>query len=717
MPTQIAKHLPPPQRCLAAAHRLLRRRCLCLLSALICLLPLSANSASNRVALVIGNADYLAAPLKNPENDARDMADKLRLVGFDVVLRENLKIRDIGSALREFRARLSPGDEALFFYAGHGLQVKGINYLPAVDAEIKTEEDLPFQSLNVNQVLEIMDDARTRLNLVFLDACRNNPYSRRFRSTAGGLAKINAPSGTLISFATRPGSIAADGSGRNGIFTEHLLQEMDAPNVPIESVLKRVVSGVKRATDGAQEPWLEGSIEGEFYFVSAAKTAPTAPATVLATAAPVAPTRDAEDALWTAIERAPKLGDYQIYLQTYPEGRYKPLAIARMAKMQEAHQSRADEEAAWASAEASQRVEDYESYLARYPTGLFAPLASARIEHLKSAQAVAADAGRAQEFAAWENARGIRTPAAVLAFLDRYPGSEFATPARALLGELQLIAKLQPGKPFKDCPQCPELVIAPPGSFEMGDPEGSGALGFVPFVGGNELPRHAVSIAQPFAIGSREVTFAEWDACVADRACTYSPEDNGWGRDQRPVVGVSWSDAQQFVAWLSRKTGMPYRLPSEAEWEYAARAGAATNYPWGHEIGENQANCKGCGSRWDNQQTAPVASFKANAFGLYDVLGNASEWVDDCYVSGYEEAPTDGKPRTKEGCKTRVLRGGALYDRIKNVNVFRRFSDGADDREMWYGFRVARAVTARDAARASGSSNTASTASTGKAKR
>ena len=120
----------------------------------------TATAAQNRIALVVGNADYLTAPLKNPQNDARDIAEKLNQVGFDVVLRENLKIRDIGGALREFRARLSPGDEALFFYAGHGLQVKGINYLPAVDAEIKTEEDLPFQSLNVNQVLEIMDDAR-----------------------------------------------------------------------------------------------------------------------------------------------------------------------------------------------------------------------------------------------------------------------------------------------------------------------------------------------------------------------------------------------------------------------------------------------------------------------------------------------------------------------------------------------------------------------------
>ncbi|HEY5762536.1 MAG TPA: SUMF1/EgtB/PvdO family nonheme iron enzyme [Rhodocyclaceae bacterium] len=657
----------------------------------------TATAAQNRIALVVGNADYLTAPLKNPQNDARDIAEKLKQVGFDVVLRENLKIRDIGGALREFRARLSPGDEALFFYAGHGLQVKGINYLPAVDAEIKTEEDLPFQSLNVNQVLEIMDDARTRLNLVFLDACRNNPYSRRFRSTAGGLAKINAPSGTLISFATRPGSIAADGEGRNGLFTEHLLQQMDVPNLPIESVLKRVVSGVKQATAGAQEPWLEGSIEGEFYFVSAPKAAPAA---TLAAAAPtLVVARDAEDALWAAIERAPKLGDYEIYLKTYPKGKYVALATSRMAMMREAHQARSDEEAAWAAAERTQSAAAYQAYLAKYPAGLFAPLAGARLDRLRVEESVAADDSRKREFEAWDSAQRERTPTALLAFLDRFPASEFAPPARALLGELKLIAALKPGQPFRDCPNCPELVIVPPGSFEMGDPDSGGGLSFVPFVGGSEGPRHTVTISQPFAAGRHEVTFAEWDACVADKACTHRPEDHGWGRDRRPVVGVSWVDAQQYLAWLSRRTGHSYRLLTEAEWEYAARAGAATSYPWGHAIGSKLANCKGCGSQWDNQQTAPVGSFAANAFGLHDVLGNASDWVEDCSVSGYEEAPTDGSARIKDGCGSRVLRGGALYDRVKNVNVFRRFSDGADDREMWYGFRVARNVTATDAAR------------------
>jgi len=225
------------------------------------------NAVSDkRIALVIGNGAYANSPLKNPVNDAKDIAIKLRKLGFDVVERNNLQTKQIGGALREFRSKLSPGAVALVFYAGHGLQIKGINYLPAVDADINSEEDVPNQSLGVNQIMDVLDDARTRLNLVFLDACRNNPYaSRSFRSADRGLARISAPSGTLISYATKPGSVAADGNGRNGLYTSKLLAQMDS-NIQIELTLKRVVTEVKAASQGKQEPWMEGSIEGDFCF-------------------------------------------------------------------------------------------------------------------------------------------------------------------------------------------------------------------------------------------------------------------------------------------------------------------------------------------------------------------------------------------------------------------------------------------------------------------
>ena len=214
-----------------------------------------------------------------------------------------------------------------------------------------------------------------------------------------------------------------------------------------------------------------------------------------------------------------------------------------------------------------------------------------------------------------------------------------------------------PGTAFRDCPDCPEMVVVPAGSFMMGSPSHEAGRAE------DEDPRHRVTIAKPFAVGKYEVTFAEWDACVADGGCGgHRPEDEGWGRGRRPLVNVSWDDAKAYVRWLSRKTGKPYRLPSEAEWEYAARAGTTTRYSWGDDIGRNRANCLYCDSRWDLKQTAPAGSFRANVFGLHDVHGNVSEWVEDCWNDNYAGAPADGSPWTDGGCTRRVLRGGSWFN-------------------------------------------------------
>ncbi len=247
---------------------MLRLRILIVL--LLYLLPISYSQANeSKVALVIGNATYLKeAPLKNPGNDASDVAAKLRGLGFDVIERNNIKMRQIGSILNEFRSKLSSGAVALVFYAGHGIQINGENYLPTVDADINVEDEVPNQSIAVKQIMDVLEDSKTRLNLVFLDACRDNPFFHSFRSSERGLARITVlPSGTLISYATRPGSVAIDGQGRNGLYTSKLLQQMDS-NLPIELSLKAVASEVKAASQGKQEPWMEGSIEGDFCFVT-----------------------------------------------------------------------------------------------------------------------------------------------------------------------------------------------------------------------------------------------------------------------------------------------------------------------------------------------------------------------------------------------------------------------------------------------------------------
>ncbi len=246
---------------------------------------------------------------------------------------------------------------------------------------------------------------------------------------------------------------------------------------------------------------------------------------------------------------------------------------------------------------------------------------------------------------------------------------------------------LKPADTFKECPDCPEMVVVPAGEFTMGSPSEERGRS------DDEAPQHKVTLAKPFAVSRFELTFAEWDACVAHGDCDPRIKDS-WGRGWQPATSVSWHDAQCYVAWLARVTGRPYRLLSEAEWEYAARAGTSTAYSWGDEIAEGNANCNGCGSRWDAKQAAPVGSFAANAFGLHDMHGNVWEWVEDCYHNSYSSAPTDGSPWTENGvCNVRVVRGGSWYFIPQNLRSALRGWFAIEDRDFNFGIRVGRTLT------------------------
>lgn len=225
----------------------------------------------------------------------------------------------------------------------------------------------------------------------------------------------------------------------------------------------------------------------------------------------------------------------------------------------------------------------------------------------------------------------------------------------------------------------PEMIRIPAGEFTMGSPESE------PGRDNDEGPQHLVRIKE-FELSKYAVTFAEWDAANAAGANLHRPDDKGWGRDRRPVINISWGDAQAYVRWLNTKTSDRYRLPSEAEWEYACRAGTTTAYPTGATISASDA-------RFNSDSTAPVGSYAANAFGLYDMLGNVWEWCEDIRHENYDGAPNDGSAWTGGGGSAdRVLRGGSWYDDARAVRSANRFWLERVDRDISLGFRLARTL-------------------------
>jgi len=318
-----------------------------------------------------------------------------------------------------------------------------------------------------------------------------------------------------------------------------------------------------------------------------------------------------------------------------------------------------EELAFWETIKNSQDPSEFEAYLAIYPAGRFAALAEIRIQALKAQPAA-------------EPGEQAAKP----------PSGSGATRAGSDAGELAgtgvEVAAAAPGNTFQDCGVCPLMVEVPAGTYLMGSDQGRP----------DEKPRHQVRFAKPFAIGVYEITLAEWDACLREGGCRFSPEA---GNDSRlPVSNLSWDGAQDYAAWLSKKTGHTYRLPTEAEWEYAASGGKTTAYWWGDEVGKGRANCSDCGSDWDGRGPAPVGSFAPNPFGLHDVHGNLWEWTMDCMNRSYQGAPVDGSAWLRGDCITRVLRGGSWNLGAEYMRTARRHYYDRDVRYYLHGFRVVR---------------------------
>jgi hypothetical protein len=291
--------------------------------------------AEHRAALVIGNAAYDNAPLRNPVNDARTMAATLQELGFKVTALENASLTTMKRAIDDFGDGLRrSGGVGLFYFSGHGVQINGRNFMLPVGARVQGERDVEYESVDVGRVLGKMEDAGNRMNLVILDACRDNPFARSFRSAASGLAAMDAASGTFIAYATAPGRTADDGTGANGLYTEQLMRYMKTPGLKVEDVFKRVRVAVEKSSGGKQVPWESSSLTGDFAFVEAPEAAPRAPSpSVTEKLAGPARTIDEEETFWKVIELSTNPVDFEDYLATFPQGRFGGAARAKLRQL------------------------------------------------------------------------------------------------------------------------------------------------------------------------------------------------------------------------------------------------------------------------------------------------------------------------------------------------------------------------------------------------
>ncbi|WP_200821999.1 SUMF1/EgtB/PvdO family nonheme iron enzyme [Caballeronia arvi] len=611
----------------------------------------SPAPSSQRLALVIGNADYAERPLASASRDADDMSAALLSLGFQVTRRTNLDEAAMRHALDAFAARLGPDDTSLVYYAGHGLQAGGDALLLPLDASERRPVTLVRNAVSAKDIVERMTRARPgAANIVVLDMCLDAPFEK-------APARVwNLPPRTLVAYAAAPGDAAAEDQ-RNGRYTAALLRALDAPHAVTSATFAAAASDVAQQSRGAQRPWIASTLDAGFAIddapasvriaqtdANAIDSAKSATAIRMRGILPKDSNEQYELTFWDSIKDSTYPGDYEAYLKAYPNGRFAALAKARIERLK-------------ASGAASTKP----STPAAPPAATATPAAPAP----KPAPSTPPTA------AAPEKPRAT-TPAAPAAAAPAAPAAN-AKPA----------AKAASGSEIKDCPQCPLLIPLSPGSFTMGSNNDDPA----------EKPPHRVSIGHPFAIGKYEVTVEQWNACADAGACTrIAAEGEGAtpSPGNAPMRNVSWDDAQVYVKWLSKVGGKAYRLPTEAEWEYAARGGTQSTYWWGDQMKKGNADCKDCGDPYKPEAPTPVGSFAANPYGLYDMNGSVWEWVADCWHSSYKNAPADGRAWDDPSCSVRVIRGGSWREGATYMQSATRFKYSSSVRQSQNGFRVAR---------------------------
>ena len=541
------------------------------------LVPLT-SSANSRFALVFGIDQYAHLPdLENAGRDAQALSDQLSGLGFEVILRLNSNHRQVYRSLRDFENRLSEGGTGVVFFAGHGIQADGRNYLIPSDAQVEVEDDLEAEAIDAGRILESMARAGNPLNILILDACRDNPLPRHTRSAARGLTITSIPSGargTAILYAAGEGQVAQDGpEGGHGIFTQALLDALETPNLKLEEVIKQVTRGVLQRTNGRQRPWSLASIQGDFYF-NPKKVVVEVPESTLTQQAPVTRNDMARD-VWLAIKESDNLDLLTSFSRKFSDTPYAMAAEARIAML---------------------AVDD------------------------KSTKAV-----------------------------EPSP----ASPAKVKIAHLDSIKKYGPH----------EMIPVEGGCFSMGSfPNSPGHQ--------TDETYHDVCVGE-FFIDRYEVTFEAYDEFARDTGRDL-PDDEGMGRDKRPVINVDWDDAWAYTRWASKRYDASFRLPTEAEWEYACRGSGRDEYYCGGDMPEEIAV-------FSASTTAPVGTKKPNHLGIYDMSGNAWEMTCSPYDivgslagGGYQGGEIKCLRKYKNTTRSLVFRGGSWESPSHEILASRR---------------------------------------------
>ncbi len=679
-----------------------------ILSAILVTLVSTEAVAGKRLALVIGNGNYGTLQTSNTAvRDSLDVAKSLEHLGFRVFLESNAGLRDMVRGLADFERRLFESEIALVYYSGHGVQLDGRIYLIPSDVRIGSVDELPFAAIDSTVFLNAMVRGGAAAQILILDVDLDKSLSRARSATdsllpvlgtdeeAKGVAALLVPRtvrGTAVLFSAKPNEESEESSsGGNGVFAGALVSALEKRELTLETLFKDTARSVLEVTSARQMPWgytsLTGTLnlrissqpQGKFFSGN-------------------------EEEVWKDIveSRNPLL--FNLFLTEFPDGEYADSARLKLAFLTGTPLPApvSDQGQAYGVAETStannlilqaQRLMTGLGYDPGISDGMLGPRTEKAAKAFQSSRGLTADGKINQEFvelllATWMDTRLLRPlPVMAHAVHEERPIPDSAEETAPLPSR-----SLVPGMVFRDCEGgkialrgayppnlfCgPEMVVIPSGAFDMGAPSRNFGLNVL------EGPVHRVTFARPFAISIFEITQEEYEAVTGTNPSAFEGPRN-------PVEQVNWNDAKNFARILSGLTGSSYRLPSEAEWEYVARAGTRTEYAWGDGDGCSYVNCDGgCGDPFP--KTAPVGQFRANAFGVFDMLGNVQEWVEDC-IANYSDAPVDGAALTSGPCYGRVFRGGTWADDLKVLRPSERDGTDAWEQNYFFGFRVARSL-------------------------